>query len=788
LALRDVSELGPPLPVTEGAGSVRSDAFRLIGCVLAGRFRIEHQVAEGGFGVVYKARQLTLDREVAVKVLKTGDCVSAEQRRLFHHTFAAEAHTIAHLRHPHIVEVHDFGVAQRPDGEALHWMALEWLEGRTLEAALAERPRIPRAAALALLRPVFEAIAFAHRRGVVHRDLKPANIFLVASAAGPVPKVLDFGIAKMVRGALEDAARGATTVGFPAFSPDYGAPEQFSRGRTGPWTDVHALALLLTELVTGRPPYPAGDEDRLGQIMAERRPTPGSKGVQVRGWEPVLARAMALRPSERYPSAEAFLQALDAPTDVRRRRGPWIALALAVALALSLRALRPAPALAVLFENATGDGQQDYLAEGLAEAVISQLGRSAPGRLAVVRPGPRGRLGRVGVREVARLLHVGHVLEGKVERGGSGLTVTARLIRAADESPLWTGHYDRPASELAALAGEMTPAVVGALRVPAAWETAGARRRSVSANAYDAYLRARYFANKKTPEGARQARSYFEEAIRIDPGYAAAHAGLAQNYPGWSGEDAARAEEAARRAVALDDTLPEAHSALASVLLGSRWDWAGAERHYRRALELDPNDGETHGWYARIPLALGRFREAIAERRRAMELSPLSLDAHNGVGTAYYMARRYDEAIAQLQRTLELDPASWLPHLFLGCVYAHKGMYAEALAEGEKCGQFPAACLARVTGYTYALAGRKREALLVIDRMKQLAAAHQYVAPLDFARVYAGLNMRDQAMGWLEAAYREHARDLIFLRVDPQWDPIRDDVRFGPLVRRVGLP
>ena len=292
--------------------------------MIAGRFRVERVVAEGGFGVVYRAQQVALDRAVAIKVLKTeGDLRSRALQR----AFEAEARTIARLKHPHIVEIHDFGVSEiAGGGRPLFWMAMEWLEGRTLEQVLAARrgqPLTP-VEALDLLRPVLRAIGFAHQQRVAHRDLKPGNIVLAEEGGTAILKVLDFGIAKMMA-SVDHAGEAAsrTTQELPAFSPDYAAPEQVVRAPTGPWTDVHALGLILAEMLTGRSPYGTGDAP-LVQAMALTRPTPGSKGVVVGPWEPILARALAILPEDRYRDAGVLLEALEralpAPTAEARAR------------------------------------------------------------------------------------------------------------------------------------------------------------------------------------------------------------------------------------------------------------------------------------------------------------------------------------------------------------------------------------------------------------------------------------------------------------------------------------
>jgi serine/threonine protein kinase len=303
-----------------GVSAVQRDPFGLAGALLDGRFRIEREVAEGGFGVVYCATQTALDRPVAIKVLKTPASFDESAKLQFRERFAHEAKTIARIRHPNIVDVYDFGVSAMPAGEMAPWMALEWLEGETLEQQL-ERRRggggRTSTAVMELLHPVLQAFAFAHKQGVVHRDIKPANIMVVPQQHGTMLRVLDFGIAKVA--SPDDAAgTGLTkTGGIPAFSPLYAAPEQVAFGRTGPWTDVHALGLILTEMLTDQLPYGAQDLQLFEEIMAQQRPTPRSKGIDVGPWESVLQRAVALSPSERWKSAGELLAALEASLDKR---------------------------------------------------------------------------------------------------------------------------------------------------------------------------------------------------------------------------------------------------------------------------------------------------------------------------------------------------------------------------------------------------------------------------------------------------------------------------------------
>lgn len=788
-----------------------NDTFGLVGETLAGRFRIERPIAEGGFGVVYLARQLALDRPVAIKIFKPSHDLPDT-------AFEAEARTLARLKHPGIVEVHDFGLTEAPAGGPIRWMALEWLEGRTLEAFLEEarlggKGRMDPAAALALLRPVLQAMAACHHQGVVHRDLKPANILLAELHGAIAPKVFDFGIAQVLAGSGEGAAAGDTTRGLPGFSPDYAAPEQVSYGRTGPWTDVHALGLILTEMLTGEPPYPPGEaEDRFAAVVSEHRPTPLAKGVGVGAWEPVLAGALARRPADRLPDAQALLVALEknlgrpyspgapAGSGPRRRILALAAIAGLAAVALlswgvlSRRSGPPARLrMAVLpFENLTRDPQQEYFSDGLTEGMISQLGRLSPERLAVIARTSVVQYRRTTktAKQIGLELGVAYLLECAVARTGDRISIDARLIQTSDQTQVWADHYDREVKDVLALQSELARAIASEVRIKLSLETTAdlSRTRSLVPAAYDAYLKARYLS--VTGAAPDQVIAYFTRAIELDPTYAAAHAGIALTYSSMQifGDETAaatipKAKAAALRAVELDGRLAQAHAALGQASLYD-WDWAGARRHLQQALAVDPNSDDAHLLYAEYLTPVGRFDEAVAERRRALELSPIM--SPMDLAHTYTFARRYDEAIAEFKRAIALDPSLETPHVLLAFVYDCKRMYREALEELGHANMAEIHVLG-IAGYIHAHAGHTARAIEILEEMKALARK-RYVSSYWVAVIEAALGRRDAALASLEKAYQERTFLMIFLKVSPEWDSLRGDSRFTDLVRRVGIP
>ena len=720
------------------------------------------------------------------------------------------------------MEVHDFGVADRPAGRALPWMALEWLEGRTLEAMLAAggtggSSGMSPVRVLELLRPAIEAIAFAHREGVVHRDLKPGNIFLADSGGAVTAKVLDFGIASIVAGHDQDhspdkqAEAVVTTRAFPAFSADYAAPEQVSYGRTGPWTDVHALGLILTELLTGAGPYGNGSaEERFAAVVSEHRPTPKTKGVDAGGWEPVLARALARRPADRYPDAGMLLAALEEALGSgvksgggsRRRSLP---VAVGVATALTLLAVATAvwwPSrqhssdrptldrvmLAVLpLKNLTGDPQQEFFSDGLTEGLIGQIGRLSPQQMAVIGSTSVAQYKgtKKSIKQIGGELGVAYVLESSVQRAGSRVRVAARLIATSDQTQVWAESYDRELKDVLALQSQVAQDIASGVRVkltPA--QTASlSRTRSIVPDAYEAYLRGRFFLEQDSPRAAGN----FEQAIQLDPNYAAAHAGLAQalevsQRPRTTPGVLARAKAAALRSLELDDKLSEAHTARASLLFGHEGDWTGAALHFQRALELDPNSSDVHQMHCMYLRYSGQIDEAVAACKRAASLSPFSARINMNLGTAYICAHRYDEAIAQLQRLLELAPLYVRAHARLAQAYVFKGMIPEAMVEAERAGGADAQ-QSEVIGYVWARSGRTNEALRLIDRLK---TEPEHAG--DIAQIYMGLGRIEDVFSWLRQTEQLPAYQRANLRSRPAWDPVRGDPRFVALMDRWSAP
>lgn len=781
----------------------------LIGRTLSHYLVIE-QIGAGGMGVVYRARDERLDRDVALKILSPSLIASdAARKRL-----RREALALSKLNHPHINLIYDFDTQDGVD-----FLVMEFVRGETLSHRLQDGP-FAEPDILSIGIQIAEALEEAHTSGIVHRDLKPGNVML--TARGTV-KVLDFGLAK----ALEPEPGGAESVteaGHIAGTLPYIAPEQFRGARADARSDIYALGAVLYEVATGVRAF--AQESTASLIEAVLKEPPTSPRAIVPGISPslegIILKCLEKEPGRRYSTAGEVVGALQgagatrtalAPSRAHRRRRPRVIagvgaavvlLGLALAVYFRLGGWVGSPvhgrieSLAVLpLEDLSGDSVQGYFANGMTDALITRLAQIGSLRVISRTSIMRYRGSGKALREIARELDVDAVVEGTVLRSGNRVRISAQLIDAAKDRHMWANTYEREAGDVITLQGELAAAIADQVHVQltAREREALARADRVNPKAYDEYLKGRQEWSTRTGAGLEAARRHFLSAVEIDPRFALAYAGLADVYVllnPYSGlraeETLPRAEEAARKALEIDDQLAEAYPALGMAKLYRRWDWAGAEADFKRAIELRPNYATAHHWYSIVLRDRGRFDEAIAEARRALELDPLSLIMNANLGDAYFFARRYSDAIRQHRLGRGLDPAFAPTHLYLGMAFAQNGEIDSAIVACETARALAGSDSYALggLGYVLARAGRRLDAERILDELERFATRGQAV-PFDIGLVLVGLARGDSALDWIEKARREQPSGVKDLGVDPRFDALRGSPRFRQILRQLGL-
>ena len=450
------------------------------------------------------------------------------------------------------------------------------------------------------------------------------------------------------------------------------------------------------------------------------------------------------------------------------------------------------------FENLSNDREQEYFSDGITDETIAQLGSADSQQLAVIARTSAMHYKRTDKRldQIGQELNVNHIVEGSVRRAGDRVRITAQLVRVSDQTHLWAHSYERDLRDILTLQSEVARAISNEIHVklnPQHW----ARNMSAlpaNRQAYEAYLRGRYYLDKRTQEGTQKVIDYLQQAIVHDPRYALAYAGLADGYRiqavcGWLAPSVVRekALAAARKALEIDERLSEAHRALGAACFRFDWEWKQSEANLLRALEVNPNDAEAHRVYALYLQAVGRTEDAVAEVERGRELDPLSPLMETALGRALYFARRYEDAIAQCRRALELDPDYRPAHYNLGRALAETSKGGEAIAEFKKATRPGEALYLAGLGYAYARRAQQDRARGVLKQLETLAGRN-YVSAYEMAKVHIGLGHDERAMECLERAYAERAVGLVVAKVDPVFDSLHSDPRFQALWRRMGLP
>jgi TolB-like protein/Tfp pilus assembly protein PilF len=760
-------------------------------------YTLIEQIGAGGMGVVHRARDERLERDVAVKLLPPGLLADEAARS----RFRREALALSRLNHPNIATVHDFDHDQGVD-----FLVMEWVPGETLDRRVA-RGATPEAEILPLAIQVAEALVSAHASGVIHRDLKPANLRVTPD--GRV-KVLDFGLARLTQPGDEARTATATAAGITPGTLAYMPPETFSGKPGGVPGDLYSLGIVLYELATARLPFE-------GQHVAETihailhgtavAPRVVQPAVSI-GYQNLVMRLLQREPARRYASAAELL------SDLRliQREGSGAVVA----------SPEPIRSLAVLpLENLSGDPAQEYFADGMTEALIGDIGRLRDLRVISRTSVMRYKGARKPVAEIAAELHVDALLEGSVARGGNRVRVSVQLIDARTDTHLWSERYDRAMQDVLELQSEVAKSVAREIQAallaagpmpasspsgdeaisralvapPAAKSTphggTGSPRtphpaRRVDPEAYDAFLRARHHLDRRSDDSLHKALEHLRTALDRDPDFALAHVAKAEALAvlGFHEFEPARevfpqARATAERALELDPTLGEAHAVLGYVQLHHGWDWKQAESSFLRAIQLSPQNATTRLWYVNLLIASGRLDEALTEARASIEHDPLSLILNLVTGWVHFYRREYELSIREMARPLELEPNFFQPHQWTGWSLHMLGRDAEAARHLEVAAGLihhrPTELLCKM--FSQAYGGNPNKARATLAQLEHLGSK-RYVSAFSIMLGHLALGDREEAINWLEKAREQRSPWIGFLNPDPRVDALRGDPRF----------
>jgi serine/threonine-protein kinase len=792
---------------------------------LGSAYTLDRELTGGGMSTVFVARANTLGRAVVVKVLPYELAATVSVDR-----FKREIMLSAALQHPHIVPVLSAG-----ETDGLPFFIMPFVEGESLRARLARGPLSVREA-VSILKDVARALTYAHGRGIIHRDIKPDNILLSGGSA----TVTDFGVAKALSASREATAPEnrtgtITLVGTSIGTPAYMAPEQAAGDPlTDHRADLYALGIVGYEMLVGTPPFHGRSPQQLLAAQLTEAPAPIS---QRRYDVPEALAALLMRmlekdPAKRPRTAAEVTRALEDPAVVsgtfvaattarpaKPKRvlwalagagilasvaagGAWfrerrtVATPTAAAEATAFKSLAVMPLV-----NISRDTSDAYFAAGMTAELTNALSRIPGIRVA---SGVENAVKEQGASpiEIGKALNANMVLVGTVQRDGTRMRVTARLVNTADGFTVWSDMFQRETKDVFKVQDEISQAIVAAISpelssgaAPAATTNVATTRGTNDLQAYDLYLRGRYFFDKRGEPALRRALGYYEQAVRKDSLFARAYAGIGNVYallPLYANVrmDSVMplALRAIDRAVKIDSTLAEAFASRAT-LLQATWRWADAERDYLRAVRLDPNYASAHQWLGELMLLNGRTAEAQAQLKRATELDPLSPITLGSYALSLAVGRSFDAAIATGRRGVELDSALLVTRFMLGTVYLQAGRFPDATRELEFAARLDTANVQTLglLGYAYAKSGNRAEAQRIAAGLEsRIGAAAGATAAA--ARVYLGLGDNAMALGLLERAAQE--RDSFFSSeslAESFFDPLRSDPRFAAIVARAGL-
>jgi len=785
-----------------------------------GHYKVQSSIGAGGMGEIYRASDTRLRRDVAIKILPESlmKDASAIER------FMREAYAASALNHPNILTIFDIG-----EHEDTHFIATEFVEGETLRQKM-QNSRLRLTEILDVAIQTADALVAAHEAGIIHRDIKPENIMIRRDG---YVKVLDFGIAKLSENESPEIDANAATLvqsitakGMILGTAFYMSPEQARGLKVDARSDVFSLGAVIYEMTARKLPFSGQTiADVIASILKSEPPTLSEivKNLPPE-FERIVAKSLNKKRAGRYQTMKdlaedlrqirqrlAFqteLERIHISNDVFAASGEIFPLENATQILpknsfppRKTRTRKAIDSLAVLpLVNSGNDAETEYLSDGITECIINSLSK-----LPKLRVVPRSTVFRYkgqhnDLQQIGNELGVRAVFAGRILQIGDSLVVNAELVDIANEAQIWGENYRREMTDIFTLLDDIAEDISEKLKLKLSGEDKKqlSKRFTENTEAYQFYLKGRYFVtSKRTEEWIKKGIEYFQKAIDFDPNYALAYSGIAEAYGflasstgGWSPRNAyPKAEAAAMKALELDDSLGEAHCSLGFSRLLFDWDFAEAERQFKRAIELSPNYPNSHDGYGFYLKAVGRHAEAIEKCQQAQKLDPLSPFAHVSLGYAHYFARDYEKAIDECRKALEMDRNSTFAHRNLGLAYLQQGKLEKAIEALSNAVKFSHGGLAfeSYLGFAYAVAGKKTEALEVLASLEDLDK-ERYVPAYNFAIIHAGLGDFDKSFEWFEQARKERSGFLPFLKVEPVVDCLRGDSRFQDLLNKIGLP
>ena len=741
------------------------------GTTFAGRYQIIEELGKGGMGRVYKVIDTDIKDKIALKLLNPE--IAADDETI--ERFRNELKFARQISHRNVCRMYDLSKA-----EGIPYITMEYVPGENLKSMIRMTGQLSIGTAIVIAKQVCEGLAEAHRLGVVHRDLKPQNIMIDREGNA---RIMDFGIARSIR------IKGITETGILIGTPEYMSPEQIEGKDVDQRSDLYSLGIIVYEMITGRVPFEGDTPFTIGMKQKIEIPkAPKSLNRLIPDDLNILIlRCLEKSREKRYQNAKDILVDL-IKIENSIPLADWVVTGKPPDKEKTDEIKRKYSIAVLPFSDLSAQRDQEYFCDGFAEELINALARVE--KLQVASRTSAFQLKGKGcdIQEIGNKLKVQTVLEGSVRKAGNRLRITVQLVDVADGYHIWSEKFDRDLEDIFAIQDEVTLAIVDKLKIKLLGDEKEKILKKYTENieAYNLYLKGRYFLNRRNEEDLKRSVEFFQKAVEKDSNYALAFTGMADAdivLPYYSPiaprEAHSRGIEAALEALKRDDSLAEAHTSLA---MGKAltWEFTAAEKEFKRALELNPGYSTAHHWYSNYLMYVGRFMEAFEEIKRALNLDPLSLIINRDLGELFYYSRQYDKAIEQFRKTIEIDPNFIYVHLDLGLAYLRKSLYEEALKEiqQEKSDIW--------LGIAYAVMEKRVLAQQMLENLGRRSKL-EYISPYLLAILCFILEDNDQGFRWLEKAYEEYNAWLIYIKIDPLFDVVRSDPRFKAFLKKMGL-